>query len=261
MLAQLVKTPVYQQLNDLLRELIRTREFKPGDRFLTERQIALRFEVSRATANKALSNLVSEGVLEFRKGLGTFVQESALDVDLGRLVSFTARAVAAGKKPETKVLAFARKKVGDLDPDIARRLALAPGESVFELRRLRLVDAIPAILERRVVVARHCPGLDAKGCAGSLYGAWTTRFKLDIMGADFAISAVTLGDEQAGLLAVKRGSAGMLLAGVGLLAGGEPLWWEHTLYRGDTFEFRNRLGIAAPSRTRPGAAMEMLTPR
>jgi DNA-binding GntR family transcriptional regulator len=54
-----------------LRELLRGL----GERLLTERQICERFGVSRATANKALSNLVSEGVLEFRKGVGTFVRE------------------------------------------------------------------------------------------------------------------------------------------------------------------------------------------
>jgi DNA-binding GntR family transcriptional regulator len=53
-----------------------------GDRFLTERQVSEQFGVSRATANKALANVVAEGVLEFRKGVGTFVREPLLDYDL-----------------------------------------------------------------------------------------------------------------------------------------------------------------------------------
>lgn len=71
---RLVRSPIYQQLNQLLRDLIREGEFKSNEQFLTERQICDRFNVSRATANKALSNLVAEGVLEFRKGVGTFVR-------------------------------------------------------------------------------------------------------------------------------------------------------------------------------------------
>ncbi|MFN9913156.1 MAG: GntR family transcriptional regulator, partial [Pirellulaceae bacterium] len=54
------------------------------DRFLTEREIADRFGVSRPTANKALASLVSEGLLEFRRGVGTFVQR--LRAKLAQLV-------------------------------------------------------------------------------------------------------------------------------------------------------------------------------
>lgn len=67
------KEPVYQQLISVLLEVIREGDFRPGDKFLTERSICEKFGVSRATANKALSSLVSRGILEFRKGVGTFL--------------------------------------------------------------------------------------------------------------------------------------------------------------------------------------------
>ena len=57
----LVKEPIYQQLNQELRTILR--QYGAGDRFLTEREISARFAVSRATANKALSSLVSGGLL------------------------------------------------------------------------------------------------------------------------------------------------------------------------------------------------------
>jgi DNA-binding GntR family transcriptional regulator len=78
-----------------------------GRKFLTEREICGRYSVSRPTANKALSNLVSEGLLEFRKGVGTFVQGRALAYNLRALVSFTDKAIAACKQPSTEVLQFA----------------------------------------------------------------------------------------------------------------------------------------------------------
>ena len=63
---QIVRAPIYQQLNQALRELLREGEFVEGDQFLTERQICERFDVSRATANKALSNLVASSDLGMR---------------------------------------------------------------------------------------------------------------------------------------------------------------------------------------------------
>src|SRR5215471_16128144 len=104
--SMLVREPMYQQLNNHLRTLIKSGEYAHGTQFLTERQICDRYGVSRATANKALSNLVSAGLLEFRKGVGTFVRGRSLDYNLRSLVSFTEKAVAAGKSPSTEVLEF-----------------------------------------------------------------------------------------------------------------------------------------------------------
>src|SRR6185503_4113499 len=122
MAVALVKQPIYQQLNEALRGLLGAGEFKTGARFLTERQVSERFEVSRATANKALSNLVSEGILEFKKGIGTFVRGGVLDYDLRSLVSFTGKAAAAGKRPTTRVLSFDTITASTVSPRIAAAL-------------------------------------------------------------------------------------------------------------------------------------------
>src|SRR5690349_7956533 len=103
--ASLIRSPVYQQLNGRLRTILASK-CKRGDQFLTERQISEKFQVSRATANKALASLVSEGLLEFRKGLGTFVRRDVIDYDVRSLVSFTEKARAAGKRPSTQLVTF-----------------------------------------------------------------------------------------------------------------------------------------------------------
>src|ERR1017187_10449609 len=65
---------MYQKLQELLREAIESGEFAEGEQFLTERQVVDRYRVSRPTANKVLSGMAAEGLLEFRKGVGTFVR-------------------------------------------------------------------------------------------------------------------------------------------------------------------------------------------
>jgi GntR family transcriptional regulator len=236
----LVKTPVYQQLNLLLRELIRNGSFKVGEQFLTERQICARFGVSRATANKALSNLVAEGLLEFKKGIGTFVRGGVLQYDATALVSFTEKAQLAGMLPSTEVLFFGHPHT--LADAACRYLQVCDGRELYYVERLRLANATPVILERRYVVARHCPELTAADLEGSLYTLWTRRYGLEIGGADETIRAVNLRGEEARLLRTRSGTAGFLVISTGYLAGGEPLWWEQTRYRGDLYEFHNRLG-------------------
>lgn len=248
----IVKEPIYFQLNGQLRQMIVSGECRVGSKFLTERQISERFGVSRPTANKALSNLVSEGLLEFRKGVGTFVRGRPIDYNLRALVSFTEEAIEAGRKPSTSVLLFQQVQAGDVLDDVPEILHAAPDSALYYMERLRLADGVPVILEKRYVVGRHCLGLRETDVGGSLYQLWTGRFGLAIEGADESIRAVNLRGADARILEVRDGAAGMLVTSVGYLIGGEPLWSERTLYRGDAYEFRNRLGGLQPAGRAPG---------
>ena len=240
--------PAYRQLGSELRKLLRSGSWQPGDRFLTERDVALRFAVSRPTANKVLASLVGERVLEFRKGLGTFVSKASLDYDLRGLVSFTEKALAAGRTPRTVVLQYQRLGPRAVPAGVAAKLKTLPGESLYYLERLRLADEVPVILEQRYIRCRFCPGLRRADAGGSIYRLWIERYGLEIAGADQTIRAVALGGPEAARLGTAEGAPGLLNLCTGYLNTQEPLWLEHTLYRGDCYEFVNRLGalVAKP---------------
>jgi GntR family transcriptional regulator len=258
MASLLVKEPIYQQPNAHLRLLVGSGECPVGSQFLTERQICERYGVSRATANKALSNLVSEGLLEFRKGVGTFVRGRSLDYNLRALVSFTDKARAAGKQPSTEVLQFESVRAEDVLDDVPQLLRVEPAAGLFYIERLRLADGLPVILEKRYVVAEYCPDLTAEDVGGSLYSLWTNRYHLPIEGADESIRAVNTRGADARLLKLRDGAAGMLIRSVGHLTGKRPLWSERTLYRGDSYEFQNRLGAIQPEGYSTGKFLDVL---
>jgi len=244
----LIKDPIYFQATERLRQLLREGGYVPGSQFLTERQVAERFGISRATANKALASLVSEGTLEFRKGIGTFVRFTVphLDYDLRALVSFTQKAEAAGKVPSTQVL---RLEQVPADAALATLLHVPEQTLLWAMDRLRLADARPVILERRHLLAAPCPSLTESQVSGSLYALLTETLGLEVIGADETIQAVNLIGEDARLLGVVEGAAGLLVTATALLVDGTPLWHEKTLYRGDSYAFRNWLGPIRPSGT------------
>ena len=244
---QLVRDPVYQQLNELLQRLIRSGEFKAGQQFLTEREVSDRFGISRVTANKALSHLVVAGLLEFRKGVGSFVRDGVLDYDLQSLMSFTRKAKLAGKRPETRVLRFRSLKAGEADETVQAALRLTRSEALYYFERLRLADSEPVILERRHLVARYCPGLTRALVKGSLYDLLTGRYGLSVTTVDQTLQAISLSEGDARLLRVPAGAASLRVRAVG--QADSPLWLEETLYRGDRYEFRNALSTKRP---RPG---------
>jgi GntR family transcriptional regulator len=233
---RLVREPMYQQMNDILRELLKTGEFAEGDQFLTERQIAERFRVSRPTANKVLGGMVAEGLLEFRKGVGTFVCPSRLNYDIQTLVSFTEKAKEAGKRPDTRVLQFDRLLASETEPEIADKLQVEPGQELIAISRLRLADGVPVILEKRWVSADVFPGLTRQELRGSFYALCRDKYSLKIAESDQTIRAVKLLGQDAKLLEVRNGSPALLVSAVGF-SGARATWWEKTLYRGDVYEF------------------------
>ncbi len=238
----LCKTPLYQQLHQLLRSLIASGEYSQGSQFLTEREVSARFEVSRPTANKVIASLVTEGLLEFRKGVGTFVRDgSGLHYDLQRLVSFSAKAKALGKAPSTRVLSFKTVAASGLQPEVKEALGVSSKEELFSIERVRLADGTPVILEKRFVRQEYCPQLKRKDLEGSLYEWWTQKAGLSIVGAEQAIRAVNLTKIESKFLEVTAGTAALLVLSTGFLPGDRPLWYEQTLYRSDCYEFHNRL--------------------
>jgi len=242
----------HQQLIEQLRALVRGGDFAPGKQFLTEREIAERFKTSRPTANKALSSLVSQGLLEMRRGAGTFVRESVLDYDLERLVSFTDKAMAAGKVPGTTLIDYRKIDGRTAPPEVASSLKVGPEESLIYMERVRLADGMPVIFERRHVVAKLCLKMTRADAKGSLYRCWTEKCGLEISGADEVIHAVNAGKAEAGHLRVPVGRACFAIVATGFVGDGQPLWHETTVYRADVYEFRNHIRGLNDSRSALG---------
>lgn len=242
---ELQRSPIYQQLNQRLRSALST-EFDDGDKFLSEREVSRRFSVSRTTANKALASLVSEGLLEFRRGIGTFVSGNRMNYDVRSLVSFVEKAKTAGRKPMTKLLHFEKVSANEMDTAVSTSLGLAPDDLAWSMKRLRLADGVPLILEQRFVVHSACPKLQRRQASGSLYSTWTTHHGLEVAGAEELIRAINLSKSEAALLDVPSKSSAFEVVAVGYhrdaMDQTSPLWWERTLYRGDQYEFTAQLG-------------------
>jgi GntR family transcriptional regulator of arabinose operon len=68
----------FQRLYGQLMEILKTQHWESGDRFLSETQICLKFDVSRQTVRKALAMLVDDGYLQQVQGSGTYITEKTL---------------------------------------------------------------------------------------------------------------------------------------------------------------------------------------
>jgi GntR family transcriptional regulator len=69
-------TPIYAQLDRSIRAAIATGELRPNAQLPTVRQLAVDLAVNANTVAKVYAQLERDGILETRRGVGTFVREA-----------------------------------------------------------------------------------------------------------------------------------------------------------------------------------------
>lgn len=70
---------IYEEIAEQLRKQVAAGKLKPGDRLPSERELAERLQVSRASVREALSALEMMGLVEVRSGEGTYVRHVNMD--------------------------------------------------------------------------------------------------------------------------------------------------------------------------------------
>jgi GntR family transcriptional regulator len=72
-------TPLYAQLERALRAAIAAGRLRVGDQLPTVRQLAVDLRINANTVARVYADLERHGVLETRRGVGSFVRASAAD--------------------------------------------------------------------------------------------------------------------------------------------------------------------------------------
>jgi GntR family transcriptional regulator len=140
--------PRYYEIEQALRT--RIAELSADEPLPSDAMLCEEFGVSRMTARNAVQRLVQEGIVYRVPGRGTFVAEPPVHRQAGNLLSFTEEMRRQGRVPSSKVLA---REVREPGPSEASALQLGPEESVIALRRLRLADDEPIVIEEAVFPA------------------------------------------------------------------------------------------------------------
>lgn len=150
------KQSLYRQLVDLLHEKIES-EMGPGDMLPSERELCEMYGLSRTTVRLALAELERQGLVTRRHGRGTFVSNSVREAtNLMGAYSFTEQMKGMGRVPTTVVLEFNTREV---PKHIAACLGLRIGDPVIRMKRLRIADDVPMMVERTYLPASEFPGL------------------------------------------------------------------------------------------------------
>jgi GntR family transcriptional regulator len=195
--------PAYQRIQAAVRKRIEAGELHPGDAVTSERELARIHQVSLMTARHALASLEREGVVERRRGIGTFV--ATPKIHFNKLTSYTEQMAGRGLSARSKVL-YAGIVTGE--HETAARLALPSGSSLIKIERVRHAADEPFALETCYLSADEFQGLaDAVVERSSLFSTLERDFGVELAYADEEIDATAADARTAKLLAVPRGTS------------------------------------------------------
>jgi len=146
--------PRFQVIKDYITQAIRKREYLPEGQIPTEHELAEKFQVSRMTANRAVKELVSEGLLIRHQGLGTFVAPLKVESPLLEI-----RNIADEIRERHNVYSNERyelKKV-TADKKLADLLGISVGDSTFYSLMVHKENGRPVQMAERYVNASLVP--------------------------------------------------------------------------------------------------------
>jgi GntR family transcriptional regulator len=238
-LSQVDSTPLYIQLQNLLRQAIHSGTLVVNDALPAERHMAEDFDVSRITVRKAIDGLATEGLITRRRGAGTFVTRR-LEKNFSKLTSFTEDMLARGRTPKSEWLS---KSPGTVTPEEALSLGLSPGAKVCRFVRLRYADGTLMALEYTTLPAYCLPPLGQ--ITSSLYAALELTGHRPVRALQ-RLRAVSLSPEHAEKLGVTPGVSGLFIERRGFLADGRTCELSHSYYRGDAYDVIAELTEQSP---------------
>lgn len=192
-------TALYRQIADRLRDEIAARRFEPSGRLPTESEIGARFAVSRVTVRLALDRLEAEGLIERRKGKGTFTAGKRVQHPLDRLRSFHESLRLQGLDARMRLLSVATVAA---PPDLRGDF----GPRCLEVRRLHLVDGEPVALGRSLLPA-ELAAVDWQAAEQKpTYAILQEVLGKPVGGADLEMKAEAADEDVAGALGLPVGA-------------------------------------------------------
>jgi len=195
-------TPAYKRIRGVIWKRIETGQLKPGDVVDSERELARIHQVSLMTARHALTSLEREGIVERRRGAGTFVAPPK--IHFNKLMSYTEQMASRGLVACSRLLCI---KLIDREPEIAARLALPPNSQLVKVERLRQAANEPFALEACYLSAEDFGGLVSAGLGrNSLFATLEHDYGIELAHADEEVDATAADARTAELCAVPRGT-------------------------------------------------------
>src|ERR1700742_256155 len=234
---------LYSRVETVLASEITGGDLKVGDQLPTEDSLIARFGVSRITVRRAVQNLVNRGLVEIRRGKGTFVAAPKITQDLKELTGFVEDMHLLGREPTARAIG---KEIATANATVARQLALTTGERVVRIRRVRLADGVSLSFDETYLPLEIGKKIITNNLkVEPIFSLLERKYDVPLIEAEYKLEAVAAEAEVAAELRVKQGSPIFRIERTSYSTGNRPVDYEKLYYRGDLVRFVTRLARKA----------------
>ena len=148
--------PLYQKVEEFIKNQINSGELTPGDLILSEPRLSKQLDVSIGTVKKALDNLVWQGLLYRHQGKGTFVSRIDFNNSLFRFFSY-----ADEKGQEVRIRKFTTERWKGKGPKkVCESLGVDEDTELVYLERIGHINQQPTFIENSWWEAAKVPDLE-----------------------------------------------------------------------------------------------------
>jgi len=231
--------PLYHQVEESIRKNISAKIYIPGETIPTEAELQKKYNVSRETIRKAVTNLVQLGLLEKRKGVGTFVTQPKIVHNTRHIYGSNEEIIARGMTPSTR---FIEKKEILPTDSMREEMSLNKASTIIKAKRVRFVNNEPVAILSSYLPSDLVPdllGIDFRG--DSLYKTLEEVYKFILTEGDEVIEAGSIRGKDANLLEIKKGTPILVVKRLTYLDNGRVIEKLTALYRSDKFKYQVKL--------------------
>jgi GntR family transcriptional regulator len=234
--------PKYLQLSEWLREMIEKGRYSLGERLPSEIKLSRMFGVHRNTVRQALLQLLSEGLIIKKTGVGTFVSSNTKNKVLYSLQNITSLSYEFSKLGIKSKAKTVSKKVITATDDVAEKLMLGNDKRVIRIKRVKYGNDIPLVLERCYYSYKDYSKILTMAIPDSLYKILIEEFGITLEHSIQTIRAIALSDNDAELLEVEAGFPATLQESIIYDTKNIAVELLYSSYRGDKFIFKVESG-------------------
>lgn len=232
----------YIEIKNSIRDDILNNRYRMGEKIPSERELSLTYGVTRVTLQKSMHLLEQEGFIERIHGKGMFVTRTITD-DLYELNSGTGDSFLGFSREFNQVEVSSRLICHQLSfpsPSIARQLEMQTEHSVHFIRRVRLIDQTPVLVEDSWINAAVIASIpDETLNGGSLYEYIETYTGKKIKFYNSVIEGDLFSEEMSNLLGISPGMPMLKVSGITKLEDGTAFNYSIGYNRADKFKIKN----------------------
>jgi len=233
--------PAFAQIEQDLRRQILSGGIEAETRLPRETELAELYGVSRMTVRRSLEGLEASGLVRRMHGIGTIVTppEAPVSVDLSSMISIAEQIRLQGHEPRTMIDV---QTIATPTGQIRSALRMDLSETATVIRRVRLSDARPILINTSWLPTNKFPGLDrAELLDGSLWKTLITKYAVVPAATEEHFELVQASADEARLLHVDEGATLIRVTGTTFDSDDTPLEQCYSLWAGSVrFHFSSR---------------------